>query len=48
MGELSCGDDFNELPIFTRIGGWSRANEAFTGNLENFLEQLNEALAVAA
>jgi type I restriction enzyme R subunit len=41
-------DDIAELPIFTRIGGWRRANEAFGGNLEDLLAELNESMAVAA
>jgi type I restriction enzyme R subunit len=41
-------DDFNQLPIFTRVGGWHRANDAFSGSLEALLSDLNESLAVAA
>lgn len=38
-------DDFDELPVFSRHGGWSRANRDFNGMLETLLQQLNEAVA---
>jgi type I restriction enzyme R subunit len=37
--------DFDDLPVFSRDGGWTVANRAFDGKLEQFLSQLNEALA---
>lgn len=38
-------EDFEELPIFTRAGGWRRANEAFEGNLADFLRAINQSIA---
>jgi type I restriction enzyme R subunit len=37
--------DFDELPIFSREGGWGRANKAFGGQLAELIEDINEALA---
>jgi type I restriction enzyme R subunit len=37
--------DFDDLPVFSREGGWTVANRVFDGQLEQFLLQLNEALA---
>lgn len=37
--------DFDDLPIFSREGGWTVANRAFDGQLEKLILQLNEALA---
>jgi type I restriction enzyme R subunit len=38
-------DDFDDLPIFNRLGGWKPANDAFGGQLVPFLAQINEAIA---
>lgn len=38
-------EDFDELPIFTRVGAWSRANRVFEGQLEALLSKINEAIA---
>lgn len=37
--------DFDEMPIFSRHGGWGRANKEFEGKLLDFIRQLNEAVA---
>jgi type I restriction enzyme R subunit len=37
--------DFDELPVFSRYGGWGRANRVFSQNLPAFLGELNEAIA---
>jgi type I restriction enzyme, R subunit len=37
--------DFDDLPIFARYGGWSRANRDFKGQLAGLLRQVNEAVA---
>ena len=33
------------LPVFARHGGWGRANTEFAGELLDFIQQLNEAVA---
>jgi type I restriction enzyme R subunit len=38
-------DDFENLPIFTRFGGWGRANKTFNNQLDNIIQDLNEAIA---
>jgi type I restriction enzyme R subunit len=38
-------EDFNVLPIFSRDGGWARANRAFNGELDRVLHRVNEAMA---
>jgi len=38
-------EDFNVLPIFTRDGGWARANRVFNDRLDQFLHRINEAMA---
>jgi type I restriction enzyme R subunit len=38
-------DDFENLPIFARFGGWRRANKTFNNQLENIIKDLNEAIA---
>ena len=38
-------EDFDELPIFTRVGAWHRADRAFQGQLEGLLAKINEAIA---
>lgn len=43
---LSIGrDDFENVPVFTRFGGWGRANKTFNNQLVNILNDLNEAMA---
>jgi type I restriction enzyme R subunit len=37
--------DFDDLPVFSREGGWGRANRVFENRLSDFLKQINEALA---
>jgi type I restriction enzyme R subunit len=37
--------DFELLPIFTRVGGWAPADRAFGGELGDLLKDLNEAIA---
>lgn len=37
--------DFNTVPIFTRSGGWRRANRIFENKLLELLAELNEAMA---
>lgn len=41
-------EDFNVIPVFSRVGGWKVADTIFDGKLQHLLEELNEALAVAA
>jgi type I restriction enzyme, R subunit len=38
-------EDFNVLPIFTREGGWARANRVFNDQLDSILLRVNEAMA---
>ena len=38
-------DDFDTLPVFTRAGGWGRANKVFEGQLSSMIGRLNEAIA---
>lgn len=40
-------EDFNLIPILSAPGGWGRANSAFNRQLDEWLAQLNEELAVA-
>jgi type I restriction enzyme R subunit len=43
---LSVGeDDFEIVPIFSRSGGWGRANKIFDGDLAAVLDELNERVA---
>jgi type I restriction enzyme R subunit len=43
---LSVGkDDFDDLPIFSRAGGWGRANVVFGGKLTEIIQSFNEAIA---
>lgn len=39
-------DDFDAFPIFTRSGGWNKANRVFENRLEELLKEFNEAVAV--
>ena len=38
-------DDFDSIPIFTNVGGWSKANRVFDGQLPDLIRQWNEAIA---
>lgn len=38
-------EDFDELPVFARYGGWSKADRDFNGRLAELLHQMNEAIA---
>lgn len=38
-------DDFDLIQVFTRFGGWRRANRTFNNQLANVLRELNEAIA---
>jgi type I restriction enzyme R subunit len=38
-------DDFDLLPVFTRHGGWRRANETFGRRLDSIIRKANEAIA---
>ncbi len=37
--------DFDDIPIFSHVGGWGRANREFGGKLAELIGQLNEAVA---
>jgi type I restriction enzyme R subunit len=37
--------DFDDLPVFSREGGWVVANRAFDGRLADMLRSINAALA---
>jgi type I restriction enzyme R subunit len=37
--------DFDDLPVFSREGGWTVANRAFDNRLLDLITQINEALA---
>lgn len=39
-------EDFDDLPVFARHGGWAAANRDFKGDLPTVLEMVNEAIAV--
>jgi type I restriction enzyme R subunit len=38
-------EDFDELPVLQREGGWGRANRAFNNKLRELLPRINEAIA---
>ncbi len=38
-------DDFEELPVFNRYGGWGKAYQVFGPKLPEFIKQLNQAIA---
>jgi hypothetical protein len=38
-------DDFEDMPVFARAGGWKPANDAFGGELAGWIERINEAVA---
>jgi type I restriction enzyme R subunit len=37
--------DFDDLPVFARVGGWRQADRAFDGQLTELVRELNEAMA---
>ena len=41
---IDCGD-FDDVPVFSREGGWGKANRVFDGELTQLLQRINEALA---
>jgi type I restriction enzyme, R subunit len=41
-------EDFEELPVFARFGGWGRANRVFDNQLSDIIRQINEAIAACA
>ncbi|CAN5488309.1 type I restriction-modification system endonuclease [soil metagenome] len=38
-------EDFEVVPVFTRFGGWGRANRVFNNKLDDIIRDLNEAIA---
>ncbi len=43
---LSIGrEDFDDLPVFARQGGWATANRDFEGKLADVVTAVNEAVA---
>jgi type I restriction enzyme R subunit len=38
-------EDFDEMPVFAREGGWKVANKAFDGRLDEFIQAINKAIA---
>lgn len=38
-------EDFDDLPVFSRAGGWARANRAFDGRLPQLVGEFNQAIA---
>jgi len=38
-------DDFENLPVFTRFGGWGRVYKVFGPDLPQLIKQLNQAIA---
>ena len=39
-------EDFDTMPILTRSGGWGKANKVFDNQLEELLQDFNEAIAL--
>jgi type I restriction enzyme R subunit len=37
--------DFEDVPVFSREGGWARANRVFDGQLDELIQNFNEAIA---
>lgn len=37
--------DFDDIPVFARVGGWRQADQAFDGRLMDLVRDLNEAMA---
>jgi len=38
-------EDFDVLPVFSRAGGWGRADKVFDGRLDELVRRFNEAVA---
>ena len=38
-------EDFEDVPVFSRAGGWGRANRAFDGRLREIIKEINAAIA---
>lgn len=38
-------EDFDDMPVFTRAGGWAPANRAFNGRLKQIIRQINQVIA---
>lgn len=46
VANLSIGrEDFEDVPIFARAGGWGKARRVFLDQLDDLIYQLNEAMA---
>jgi type I restriction enzyme R subunit len=43
---LSIDQDDFELPIFSRLGGWKKANGIFFGQLAPLIHSFNQAIAI--
>jgi type I restriction enzyme R subunit len=39
-------EDFEVLPVFTRLGGWKKANATFSGKLPQLIQSFNRAIAL--
>jgi type I restriction enzyme R subunit len=39
-------EDFEILPVFTRFGGWKKANGIFFGELPQLIHSFNQAIAI--
>jgi type I restriction enzyme R subunit len=39
-------EDFEVLPVFTRFGGWKKANGIFFGELPQLIHSFNQAIAI--
>jgi type I restriction enzyme R subunit len=37
--------DFDDVPVLSRSGGWARANRTFHGHLPELIQEMNEAIA---
>lgn len=37
--------DFDDVPVFARVGGWRQADRAFEGHLPDLVREMNEAIA---
>ena len=37
--------DFEDIQVFSREGGWARANRVFDGHLDELIQTFNEAIA---
>jgi type I restriction enzyme, R subunit len=39
-------EDFEAQPVFSRFGGWKKANAAFVGKLPELIHSFNQAIAI--